>query len=68
MTASQTGVALTDSGNLVDSLGIIFMHGQMPADVRTAIVNHVATLSNIPERVRVATYLVITASQYKIEH
>jgi uncharacterized protein (DUF1800 family) len=68
LTASKTGVALTDSGNLVDSLGIIFMHGQMPADMRTAIVNHVATLSNIAERVRVATYLVITASQYKIEH
>jgi hypothetical protein len=28
----------------------------------------VATLSNIAERVRVATYLVITTSQYKIEH
>jgi uncharacterized protein (DUF1800 family) len=68
LTASKTGVALTDSGNLVDSLGIIFMHAQMPADMRTAIVNHVATLSNIAERVRVATYLVITASQYKIEH
>jgi uncharacterized protein (DUF1800 family) len=68
LTASKTGVALTDSGNLVDSLGIIFMHGQMPADMQTAIVNHVATLSNIAERVRVATYLVITASQYKIEH
>jgi uncharacterized protein (DUF1800 family) len=68
LTASQTGVALTDTGNLVDSLGIIFMHGQMPDDMRTAIVNHVATLTSIPERVRVATYLVITASQYKIEH
>ena len=44
------------------------MHGQMPAQMRTAIVNHVATITNIPERVRVATYLVITASQYKIEN
>jgi len=68
ITASQTGVALTDAGNLVDSLGIIFMHGQMPAQIRTAIVNHVATLTNIAQRVRVATYLVITASQYKIEN
>ena len=68
MTASKTGNATTDSGNLVDSLGLIFMHGQMPAQMRTAIVNHVATLTNIPERVRVATYLVITASQYKIEN
>jgi hypothetical protein len=68
MTASKTGNASTDSGNLVDSLGLIFMHGQMPSQMRTAIVNHVATLTNIPERVRVATYLVITASQYKIEN
>lgn len=66
--ASKTGNAGTDSGNLVDSLGNIFMHGQMPTQMRTAIVNHVQTLTNIPQRVRVATYLVITASQYKIEH
>ena len=68
MTASATGNAATDSGNLVDSLGIIFMHGQMPAQMRTDIVNHVQTLTNIPERVRVATYLVITSSFYKVEH
>jgi uncharacterized protein (DUF1800 family) len=68
ITASKTGVASTDAGNLVDSLGIIFMHGQMPTQMRTAIVNHVATITNIPERVRVATYLVITSSQYKIEN
>ena len=66
--ASQTGVALTDAGNLVDSLGIIFMHGQMPTQMRTEIVNHAATLTNIAQRVRVAAYLVITASQYKIEN
>jgi hypothetical protein len=31
-------------------------------------VNHVATLTDIGQRVRVATYLVITSSQYKIEN
>jgi uncharacterized protein (DUF1800 family) len=66
--ASQTGVALVDAGNLVDALGIIFMHSQMPAQMRSEIVNHVATLTNIPQRVRVATYLVITSSQYKVEN
>ena len=55
-------------GNLVDSLSVIFMHGQMPTDMRTAIVNHITTLTDPAERVRVATYLVITSSQYKIEH
>jgi uncharacterized protein (DUF1800 family) len=66
--ASKTGVAATDSGNLVEALNLLFMHGQMPAQMRTTIVNHVMTLPNIAERVRVATYLVITASQYKIEN
>ena len=68
ITASKTGNAMTDSGNLVDALGMIFMHGQMPTQMRAAIVNHVATLTNIPQRVRVATYLVITSSYYKVEH
>jgi uncharacterized protein (DUF1800 family) len=68
MTASATGNATTDSTNLVNALSNIFMHGQMPAQMQTDIVNHVATLTNIPERVRVATYLVITSSLYKIEH
>jgi uncharacterized protein (DUF1800 family) len=66
--ASKTGNATTDSTNLVIALGSIFMHGQMPSAMQTAIVNHVATLTNIPERVRVATYLVITSSLYKVEH
>jgi uncharacterized protein (DUF1800 family) len=66
--ASKTGNATTDSGALVDALATIFMHGQMPTQMRTDIVNHVATLTNIPQRVRVATYLVITSSFYKVEH
>jgi uncharacterized protein (DUF1800 family) len=68
MTASATGNAMTDSANLVNALNNIFMHGQMPAQMQTDIVNHVATLTSIPERVRVATYLVITSSFYKVEH
>ncbi|HEY0760325.1 MAG TPA: DUF1800 family protein [Acidisarcina sp.] len=68
MLASQTGNALIDCGSLVDSLGIIFMHGQMPAPMRAAIVNHIATLRDPGQRVRVAVYLVITSSEYKIEH
>jgi hypothetical protein len=59
---------MADSGALVDALGTIFLHGQMPTQMRTAIVNHVSTLTSIPQRVRVATYLVITSSQYKVEH
>ena len=68
LTASATGNATIDSTNLVNALANIFMHGQMPAQMQTDIVNHVATLTSIPERVRVATYLVITSSFYKVEH
>jgi len=68
ITASKTGVAATDSGNLVDSLSVVFMHGQMPTQMRTDIVNHIATLTDPAQRVRVATYLVITSSFYKVEH
>lgn len=67
-TASATGNAMTDSTNLVNSLSIIFMHGQMPSQMQSAIVNHIATLTDPAERVRVAAYLVITSSHYKIEH
>ena len=65
---SALGLMASNPGNLVDALGVIFMHGQMPTNMRTAIVNHITTLTDPAQRVRVATYLVITSSQYKIEH
>lgn len=65
---SALGLMASNPGNLVDALGTIFMHGQMPANMRTAIVNHVSTLTDPGQRVRVATYLVITSSQYKVLH
>jgi uncharacterized protein (DUF1800 family) len=65
---SPLGLMASDAGNLVDALGVTFMHGQMPTEMRTAIVNHVATLADPAERVRVATYLVISSSLYKVEH
>jgi uncharacterized protein (DUF1800 family) len=68
ITASRTGSAMTDSNNLVDALSVMFMHGQMPAGMKTAIVNHIAPLTDPAQRVRVATYLVIASSLYKVEH
>jgi hypothetical protein len=62
------GVEAANPANLVDSLGVIFMHGQMPAAMRTAIINHISTLTDMGQRVRVAVYLIITSSQYKIIH
>lgn len=60
------GQMATNPGAFVDYLGEIFMHGQMPANMRTAIVNHITPMTDMGERARVATYLVITSSQYKI--
>ena len=60
-------IAAASSANLVDTLGVMFMHGQMPTDMRTEMLNSISGL-NTAEQVRVAVYLVITSSQYKIMH
>jgi len=62
------GVMAANPTNLVNYLGEIFMHGQMPANMQTEIVNHITTLTDMGERARVAVYLVITSSQYKVNH
>ena len=60
-------IAAASPANLVDTLGSMFMHGQMPSDMRTEILNTIGGLSTA-QQVRVATYLVITSSQYKVMH
>ena len=65
---SALGVmAANNPGQLVDTLAATLMHSQLPTNIRTAIVNHITTISNNPAmRVRVAIYLIITSSNYKI--
>jgi hypothetical protein len=67
---SVLGQMASNPANLVDALGVIFMHGAMDTNMRTAIINEVTTIpvSNLAQRVRIAAYLVITSSQYKIMH
>jgi uncharacterized protein (DUF1800 family) len=60
-------LAAASPGQMVDMLGTIFMHGQMPSDMRSEIISAIGGLSTA-QQVRVATYLVITSSQYKIMH
>jgi len=60
-------IATANSGNLVDTLGVLFMHGQMPANMRTSILSAISGLAPA-QQVRVATYLVITSPQYKVMH
>jgi uncharacterized protein (DUF1800 family) len=66
--ASATGNAGVDSANLVNALDILFTHSQMPAAMKAAIVAHVTQLPVIGQRVRVATWLVISSNFYQIEH
>ncbi len=56
--------------NLVDYLGMVFMHSQMPTDMRSLILTEVNSIpsTNPAERAAVAAYLVLTSSQYKILH
>ena len=66
---SPLGVLAANPTALVNQLNATFMHGQMPADMQTAIVNQITPITNNPaERARVATYLVITSSLYKVMH
>jgi uncharacterized protein (DUF1800 family) len=66
--ASATGNANTDSANLVTTLNILFTHAQMPLPMQTVIAANAAHLTVIGQRVRVATWLVISSNFYKIEH
>ncbi len=60
-------LAAASPSSLVDTLSTMFMHGQMSADMRTQILKAISGLSTA-QQVRVAVYLVITSSQYKIMH
>ncbi len=65
---SQLGViAASSPGQMVDTLGEMFMHGQMPSDMRNEIMSAIGGLGTA-QQVRVATFLVITSSQYKVMH
>jgi uncharacterized protein (DUF1800 family) len=66
--ASATGNPATDSANLVNTLNILFVHDQMPTAMMSAIVANAALLTDIGQRVRVSTWLVISSNFYQIEH
>jgi uncharacterized protein (DUF1800 family) len=66
-TSALGQLAAASPGQMVDMLGTIFMHGQMPTDMRTEIVSAISGLGTA-QQVRVATFLVITSSQYKVMH
>ncbi len=53
---------------LVSALNTLFMHGQMDNNMRNTILGAISGLKNPAQQVRVAAYLVITSSEYKIIH
>jgi uncharacterized protein (DUF1800 family) len=68
---SATGTLGTMAANpttLVNYLSMLFMHSQMPSNMQSTIVSTITPLTNNAQRARIATYLVITSSQYKIIH
>ncbi len=67
-TSTLGQLAASSPASLVDSLGVIFMHSQMPTQMRTQIINSISGLTDAGERTRVAVYLVLTSSQYKVMH
>ena len=62
------GTIAADPGKLADTLSVLLMHGQMPATMRTVIVNTVTPFTDNGQRVRVAVYLVLSSSLYKVMH
>jgi len=68
---SNTGTLGTMAANpttLVNYLSMLFMHSQMPSNMQSTIISTITPLTSNAQRARVATYLVITSSQYKIIH
>jgi uncharacterized protein (DUF1800 family) len=69
LTATGTlGTMAATPSTLVDYLSMLLMHSTMPSNMRTTIINTITPLTNNAQRARVAVYLVITSSQYKIIH
>ena len=63
---SPLGTMAANPGALVDDLSMLFLHSQMSPAMRTTIVNTITPLTSNAQRVRVAVFLVVTSSQYKV--
>jgi hypothetical protein len=67
---SVIGQQASNPAQLVDYLGMLFMHSQMPSDMRTALIDTITAIpaTDLQGRAEVAVFLVVTSSQYKIMH
>ena len=68
--AGALGMMANNPGNLVDTLSMLFMHSQMPTNMRTAIVNAVTadSASGALHQAQTACYLILTSSYYNVWH
>ncbi len=55
-------------GEMVDAMGSVLMHGQMPSDMRTTVLNTVTAISDNKMRAQTAYYLIGSSSQFQVEH
>ena len=66
---SSLGTMASNPTTLVNYLNMLFMHSQMPSNMQSEIVSTISAITNNNAlRVRVAIYLIVTSSQYKIIH
>lgn len=61
-------LAASSNDALLDELSKLFFHGQMSTFTRTTILNSITPLTSEAQRARFAVYLVITSSEFKVEH
>ena len=65
---SAWGKLAADPADLVDAFGVVFMHGQMPADMRATVINAVSSVTSPAQRARFAVYLIVTSPQFLVSH
>jgi uncharacterized protein (DUF1800 family) len=67
---SAIGQQAADPAKLADYLGMVFMHSQMPTDMRGQLITAISAIpaTDLTSRAQVAAYLVVTSSQYKVIH
>jgi uncharacterized protein (DUF1800 family) len=67
---SSIGRQASNPATLADYLDMLFMHSQMPTDMRSDLITAISAIpaTDLQSRAEVAVYLVVTSSQYKIIH
>jgi uncharacterized protein (DUF1800 family) len=65
---STLGVMAANPTTLVSYLSMLLMHSQMPANMQTTIINTITPVTSLAQRVRLAVFLIVTSSQYKVIH